>query len=158
MRRSVAEASRRLAAKGVDIANANAPSVEEMTLDPAALNTTDATTLPPTNTLRARLAAFTHNNERLAHRLQTLQARSGSSELEGMYKKVVALCTGQEEERVPDMLEGLLVAMESEGGGGGNNGSGGGGNAGVNGNGEGGGEERIGEGKIREFLRKAEAV
>jgi len=133
---SIEEAKARLNQQGVD-SNATpaeqenrnpASSIEDLLIDTAALPTPDANTdlntstvhtlsaLPTPTHLRARLAAFDANNAKLEERLLDLKARSGSKELEGMYKRVVALCTGHEEERIPEILEGLVVAMESEAG------------------------------------------
>jgi len=149
--------------------------------------------LPQPTHLRARLAAFDANNAKLEERLLDLKARSGSKELEGMYKRVVALCTGHEEERIPEILEGLVVAMESEAGigqgqgqvqaqgaglgvtgngvdrGNGeiNGGEGGGADGGggamqgivmATGGGGGGGSGGPDVGRVRDFLRKVEAV
>lgn len=71
--------------------------------------------LPSTTVLRARLTAFSANNKQLEARTQSLKARSGDSELEHMYRRVVALCTHVPEDEVPERLEGLVLALESEG-------------------------------------------
>ncbi|KAK3081111.1 hypothetical protein LTS18_010124, partial [Coniosporium uncinatum] len=98
--------------------------------------------------LRARIAAYGSNNDRLRQRVQQLRSRSG--QLEGMYRKVVSLCTGVEESRVEEMLGGLVVAVESEGAGGGLQRIGGPGVV------EGSGAMEVG--RVREFLRKVDGV
>lgn len=70
--------------------------------------------LPSPATLRARIAAYRANNERLEQAVGDL--RSKSRELEGKYRKVISLCTHVPEERIDDVLEGLWRAVESEGG------------------------------------------
>lgn len=70
------------------------------------------TTLPPTELLLARVAAYSKNNGRLEAQSKSLQSRS--TELEGQLRRVVSLCTGVPEERVDRILEGLVAAVESE--------------------------------------------
>jgi regulatory protein SWI6 len=69
--------------------------------------------LPSTSILRARLAAYTENNKAL--RGYSAQLRSRSQELEEMYCRIVALCTGIKNEEVEGVLAGLVTAIESEG-------------------------------------------
>ena len=71
-----------------------------------------ATTLPPAAVLRARLSAY----EKLNARLETEGKgwRDQSSELEGMLRKIVGLCTGVGEARVDEMVAGLCKAVRSE--------------------------------------------
>ncbi|KAK3062512.1 hypothetical protein LTS18_003918, partial [Coniosporium uncinatum] len=76
--------------------------------------------------------------------------RSRSGQLEGMYRKVVSLCTGVEERRVEEMLGGLVVAVESEGASGGLHKIGGPWIV------EGSGGMEVG--RVREFLRKVDGV
>ena len=107
------------------------------------------TALPATPKLRARLNAFSLNNVKLEDVTLALKARS--SELEQMYRRVISICTGTEEERVPEVVEQLLQAVESEEA------------AKVNGSGGGGGDHEgdagaLDVGRVRDFLRKAEAV
>lgn len=70
------------------------------------------TTLPSSTTLKSHLAAYHEHNALL--RRQADELRSRSSELEGMYRKVVSLCTGVAEERVEESLPALVAAVESE--------------------------------------------
>lgn len=86
--------------------------------------------LPPTEVLLARVAAYKKNNERLEALVKSLQSRS--SELEGQLRRVVSICTGVPEEKVDDMVEGLVAAVESERG------------------------EDVEVGRVREFLRRVE--
>lgn len=72
-------------------------------------------TIPPTSDLRARINAYMTNNVRLQRRADELKSRS--SALEGMYRKVVSLCTGVAEEKVEESLHALVAAVESERGG-----------------------------------------
>ena len=60
------------------------------------------------------------------------QLRGRSIELEKKLRRVVALCTGTEEERIDGMVGSLVLAVESEGG------------------------EDVEVGRVREFLRKVE--
>ena len=68
--------------------------------------------LPSPKTLRARLNAYLANNSSLQRQADELKSRS--SELEGMYRKVVSLCTGVAEDKVEENLGALLAAVESE--------------------------------------------
>lgn len=82
--------------------------------------------------LRARLHAYYDHNADLRRQADELKSRS--SELEVLYRKVVALCTGVPEERVEESLGQLVSAVESERGG-------------------------LGEGevgRVREFLRRVD--
>lgn len=90
--------------------------------------------LPSTPQLRALLAAYERNNTHLSSASAALKSRS--VELEQQYRKVIALCTGTEEERVDECLGSLIAAVESE-------------------------REALGAGevgRIREFLMKVEGV
>ncbi|OBT94573.1 transcriptional regulator swi6 [Pseudogymnoascus verrucosus] len=71
-------------------------------------------TIPGHGTLRARVAAYRANNERLERAVGEL--RSKSRELEVKYRKTISLCTRVPEERIDDVLEGLWRAVDSEGG------------------------------------------
>lgn len=86
--------------------------------------------LPPTLVLAARHKAYQRTNARLEDQAKSLQSRS--SELEAQMKRVIGLCTGVEEGKVDEMLEGLRAAVESERG------------------------EEVEVGRVREFLRKVE--
>ena len=86
--------------------------------------------LPRTPVLQARAAAYKRINAELEE--QTKALRSQSSELEAQLRKVVAVCTGTEESRVEEMVEGLCAAVESEAG------------------------DDVEVGRVREFLRRVE--
>ena len=86
--------------------------------------------LPPPAVLAARLKAYQRTNARLEAQAKNLQSKS--SGLETQMKRVVGLCTGVEEGKVDEMLEGLKAAVESERG------------------------EEVEVGRVREFLRKVE--
>lgn len=88
--------------------------------------------LPPTEVLLARVAAYRRNNGQLEAQSKSLQSRS--SELEGQLRRVVAICTGVPEEKVDSMVEGLVAAVESERG------------------------EDVEVGRVREFLRRVEGT
>lgn len=62
--------------------------------------------------IAARVKAFSMQNADLEH--QAAQLRSRSTELEALYRKVVAKCTGVREGDVERNLEGLVAAVESE--------------------------------------------
>ena len=87
--------------------------------------------LPPTEVLLARAAAYGRNNSKLQGQAKSLQSRS--SELEAQLRRVVTLCTGVPDEKVDGMAEGLVAAIESERG------------------------EDVEVGRVREFLRRVEA-
>jgi ankyrin repeat protein len=89
-----------------------------------------------TNLLAARVRAFSKQNAALNQHAAELRSRS--TDLENMYRKVVARCTGVREGDVERNLEGLVAAVESE------NWSGGGG--------QGGEGENVG--RVREFLSR----
>lgn len=84
--------------------------------------------------LQARISAYLSHNTQLQHRADELKSRS--SELEGLYRKVISLCTGVAEEKVEEALPGLVAAVESE----------------RNGMGEG------EVGRVREFLRRVDTT
>ncbi|KAI7615794.1 apses-domain-containing protein, partial [Hortaea werneckii] len=63
----------------------------------------------PTHLL-ATLRAYESHNAALASQAKDLSARS--QELEALYRKVVSLCTGVEEEKVEGCLGGLIAAVE----------------------------------------------
>ncbi|KAI9715573.1 MAG: hypothetical protein M1812_005877 [Candelaria pacifica] len=88
--------------------------------------------LPSTEILKARLTAYNQNNRML--REQAAQLKSRSTDLEEKYRRVVSLCTGVDEDKVEELLPGLVKAVESEGG------------------------EVVEVGRVREFLRKVEGV
>jgi len=69
-------------------------------------------TLPSSAILKARVAAYKQNEDALDALAATLRGRS--LDLEANFRKVVAMCTGVEEERVDTLLEGLLQAIESD--------------------------------------------
>jgi phage shock protein A len=89
-------------------------------------------TLPSISTLRHRLEVYTQNNRNLAERRQKLKEKDG--QLEVMYRKVVSLCTKVDEERIDGVLEGLVLALESDP------------------------LDGVEVGRVREFLRKVEGV
>ncbi|KAF2213282.1 hypothetical protein CERZMDRAFT_10809, partial [Cercospora zeae-maydis SCOH1-5] len=88
--------------------------------------------IPTPNLIKARLAAYQKSNSKL--QAQAEQLRAKSTELEGLYRKVVALCTGVPEDKLDEALPALVAAVESERG-------------------------TLGEsdvGRVREFLRKTD--
>ncbi|CAK4033968.1 Cell division cycle-related res2 pct1 [Lecanosticta acicola] len=89
-------------------------------------------TLPSSQAIKAHLNAYSRSNDDLQN--QADQLRSKSIQLESMYRKVVALCTGVPENKVEESLPALVAAVESERG-------------------------SIGEqevGRVREFLRRVD--
>jgi regulatory protein SWI6 len=86
--------------------------------------------LPPPAVLQARLQAYNKFNARLSAHLSTLKARD--IELEAKYRKVIALCTNVEEGHVDQLLNQLVMAVESEG------------------------DQGSDVGRVREFLRRVE--
>lgn len=69
-------------------------------------------TLPPAHILRARVNAYTANNEALSEDVRSLQIKS--SELAAKYRKIISVCTGVAEADVDNHLGNLVRAMESE--------------------------------------------
>lgn len=68
--------------------------------------------LPPTHTLRARVNAYTANNESLAENVRSLQVKS--SELAAKYRKIISVCTSIPEDQVDEHLNNLVRSMDSE--------------------------------------------
>ncbi|KAI5779229.1 hypothetical protein EDC01DRAFT_308917 [Geopyxis carbonaria] len=68
--------------------------------------------LPSSVTLKARLRAYRLNDDALKDKAARLHDRS--TELEEKFRRVVALCTGVEDDRVDSLLEGLVQAVESD--------------------------------------------
>lgn len=93
-----------------------------------------STQVPSPRAIRVFLGAFRASNANMQYRADELKARS--SELEGMYRKVVSLCTGVPEEKVEESLPALVAAVESERGGL--------------------GEQEVG--RVREFLRRVDGA
>jgi regulatory protein SWI6 len=90
----------------------------------------DDNALPEPQILNTQLATYNQLLASLNAHLTSLKARD--TELEGKYRKVVALCTNVPEERVDDVLQQLVMAVESEP------------------------ENDVG--RVREFLKRVEAV
>lgn len=88
--------------------------------------------LPPADVLLARVSAYKKNNSKL--QAQTKSLKSRSSELESQLRKIVALCTGVQEDSVDGMIGALVAAVESER------------------------EEDVEMGRVREFLRRVEGA
>jgi regulatory protein SWI6 len=68
--------------------------------------------LPVPSELRTRLHAYSTNNQQLRDHANELRGRS--NELEDLYRRVVSLCTGVDEDKVEEALPNLLAAIESE--------------------------------------------
>jgi len=68
--------------------------------------------LPPAAVLKARLRAYRTNDDTLRDKAARLHDRS--TDLEDKFRRVVALCTGVEEDKVDSLLEGLVQAVESD--------------------------------------------
>ena len=62
--------------------------------------------------LMGRVNAYREHNAKLEQQARDLRARS--SELEEKYRKIIVLCTGAPEERVDELLDGLVQAVISE--------------------------------------------
>lgn len=71
-----------------------------------------AKALPSLPKLQARRNAYTKGNESLQQHAEQLRAKS--LDLEGMYRKVIALCTGVPEDKLDERLSALVAAVESE--------------------------------------------
>ncbi|CCF57705.1 hypothetical protein KAFR_0D00580 [Kazachstania africana CBS 2517] len=68
--------------------------------------------LPPTVLLRARINAYKKNDEHLQNMLGEIKDKQ--SNLENKFRRVLSLCLKIDEEKVDDMLDGLLQAISSE--------------------------------------------
>lgn len=68
--------------------------------------------LPPAAVLKARVRGYRHNDDSLRDKAARLHDRS--SDLEEKFRRVVALCTGVDEDKVDSLLEGLVQAVESD--------------------------------------------
>jgi regulatory protein SWI6 len=71
-----------------------------------------ASTLPSAATLRARLNAYTANNEALEAEVKGLKGKS--RDLEAKYRKVISLCTQVPDDKIDGMLDNLCRAVDSE--------------------------------------------
>ena len=88
--------------------------------------------LPSVAVLNARLTAYRKHNARLSAEAKNLQSQN--SGLETQLRKVVSLCTGVEESKVDEMVDGLTAGVASVGG------------------------DDVEGGRVRDFLRKVEVV
>lgn len=70
------------------------------------------TSLERAEVLTGRVQAYQTHNALLENEARGLKGRS--SELEEKYRKIISLCTGTPEERVDDLLDGLVQAVISE--------------------------------------------
>ncbi len=70
--------------------------------------------LPTVKQLRAKLAAYRENNASLQEKIAGLKTRS--RDVEAKYRRVISLCTKTPEDRIDDATEGLLKAVDCEGG------------------------------------------
>lgn len=70
------------------------------------------TSLERAEVLTGRVQAYQTHNALLDNETRGLKGRS--SELEEKYRKIISLCTGTPEERVDDLLDGLVQAVISE--------------------------------------------
>ncbi len=86
----------------------------------------------PTNILRQRIQVYISANTALLQRSRQLKDKD--SLLEAMFRQVVCLCTNVHEERIDEVLPGLVEALESDP------------------------LEGVEVGRVREFLRKVEGV
>jgi len=68
--------------------------------------------LPTPSELRSRLHAYETNNAQLRDHASELRGRS--HDLEGLYRRVISLCTGVDEDKVEESLPNLQQAIESE--------------------------------------------
>ncbi|KAL9044573.1 MAG: hypothetical protein Q9214_002300 [Letrouitia sp. 1 TL-2023] len=96
----------------VDVSLLPAQELYPSPLDPDSKEARYLSSLPPTDVLRARLEAYKANNARLDAEVKNLENQS--SELEGQLRRVVALCTQVDEDKVDEMVGGLVAAVESE--------------------------------------------
>lgn len=79
------------------------------TPDPRNVNLQD---IPPSVVLKARITAYRENERNLQNIIELL--KSNSTKLESKFRRVVALCTGVEENTIDSILDGLVQAVESD--------------------------------------------
>ncbi|KAF2744380.1 apses transcription factor-like protein [Sporormia fimetaria CBS 119925] len=103
-------------------------AVESLRANP----TSKIASLPSAAWLRQRVEAYSAMNRNLAERSKRLKEKDGEREMQ--YRRVVSLCTKVEEERIDEVLEGLVQALESDP------------------------LEGVEVGRVAEFLRKVEGV
>lgn len=68
--------------------------------------------LPSVNVLKARIRAYTTNEDNLKEIASKLHDKS--TDLEDKFRRVVSLCTRVDEDRIDSLLEGLVQAVESD--------------------------------------------
>lgn len=90
-----------------------------------------AASLPPVSVLQSRLNAYTANNEALEAEVRSLKSKS--HDLEAKYRRIISLCTGEDEDKIDGELNKLCRAVDSEHG-------------------------DVEVGRMREFLQKIESV
>ncbi|CCH43882.1 putative regulatory protein [Wickerhamomyces ciferrii] len=78
-------------------------------VDPRSINLQE---IPPSVVLKARITAYKENENILNKVIENL--RSNSDKLEDKFRRVVALCTGVEEDTIDSILDGLVQAVESD--------------------------------------------
>ena len=102
--------------KRAELGEADAALVsEELNYALSSLNHTGTLapgSLPPPSALNASMHAYSTNNRHL--QAQADELRSRSLEVEGLYRRVVSLCTGVPEDKVDEALPSLVAAIESE--------------------------------------------
>lgn len=81
----------------------------DQTPDPRNVNLQE---IPPSVVLKARITAYKENERNLNSIIEEL--RSNSTKLESKFRRVVALCTGVEENTIDSILDGLVQAVESD--------------------------------------------
>lgn len=101
--------------------NNNANDLDLAKIDPSSIKITpdklinlnvDINDIPPTYVLKARIKAYKENEKFLQNLASNLDHKS--IVLEDKFRHVVSLCTGVEENKVDDLLEGLVQAVESD--------------------------------------------
>ncbi|QLL31217.1 hypothetical protein HG536_0B00780 [Torulaspora globosa] len=68
--------------------------------------------LPPSVLLKARINAYKRNDKQLDNAIAEIQQKQ--QDLEGKFRRVLCLCLKIDEDKVDDMLDGLLQAISSE--------------------------------------------
>lgn len=68
--------------------------------------------LPPSVLLKARINAYKRNDKQLDDTIAEIQQKQ--QDLEGKFRRVLCLCLKIDEDKVDDMLDGLLQAISSE--------------------------------------------
>ncbi|KAM3161430.1 Transcriptional regulator swi6 [Lachancea thermotolerans] len=87
-------------------------SLDELTAQLMEESSGQEESIPPAVLLRARICAYEKNEESLNKSLESVHQKQ--ADLEGRFRRVLSLCLKIDEDKVDDMLDGLLQAISTE--------------------------------------------